>query len=395
MSVLNKTLIGVVTVFTVASISVTYYAINNQDKSKSEKKQVEPIIKEPEYGNVIVNEYVEKRVNDNAKGFTSVMDTLTPNPVSLVYNGNGGFVLSGLKDKSVENKINEAIKKDFPNGFPNMAANYNDVISVTDNPTPYQGSSKFLNFRLDTGEVLKFEDLFTSGANIVSFLSNGIYKKLAHDACTVKGSNLHLNCQEKDTAKFDYVAIEDELFRLINYYKLNGVEDFGIAQGYIYFKLDNKWFKTYMGDCYKDISLYNRFKSTTDLYEKQSDDKNIITVFGVARYSTYMHKKVTDNVYVEVTNMNSITVDATELNSIIESVKNMATKNKNGYYLSILLGNGEESMDVRLFEANLDYFITNIEKDIIEAHRPVGQGAASIISYELGENSNYKLVSVQ
>ena len=397
MSVLNKTLIGIVTVFTVASIGVTYYAINNENKNKNEEKQVDTIINEPEYGDVIVNENIKKRVNDNAKGFTSVMDMLTSNPVS-VDGFSGPTVLIGLKDKTVEKKINEKIKKDLGGNF-SISANYNDVISVT-NDFSVTNSSKFLTFRLDTGDVLKFEDLFTSGANIVSFLSNGIYKKLAHDACVVKGGMGYRDCKEKDTAKFDYAAIEDESFRLINYYKLNGVEYFGIVGGYVYFKLDNKWFKTYIGDCYKEIAVYNRFKSTTYLYEKQFDEKRVFTAFGGG--ISYMHKKVTDSVYVEVSEKSDMNHDdVAKINDVIELVKNMANKNKKGYYLSINFNvtwvNDElvEGINANLFEADLDYFINNIEKDIIEIYRPTGQGAAPSMVYELGENSNYKQVDVQ
>jgi len=366
MSRLNKILISIVAVFTVASIGVTYYVINNQSNKKSEEKEVEPIIKEPDYGDIIVDENTNKRVNDNAKGFTSFIDPIIINPITFLEDGS----VSGLKDKNVQKRINDVIKSNKGS----VGSNYNNVLSIS----YYDENryvSRFLTFRLDTGEELKFEELFTSDADISKILSLGIYENMAWDACEPLENGVKY-CDDVNTTKIDYAAIEDETFRLINYYKANGVKDFGISDGYIWFKIDKEWFKTYIGDCYQDVAVYNRFKAKTDIYEKTIDSKKQATIFGKTitnlNYSIYdyRHEKIADNVYVEIFEDcsfcgNDGALFRSNVETAINKAKTYASNNKNkGYYLYGLPSNDGT---FTLKEMDIKYFNGDLEKDIIKS----------------------------
>jgi len=412
MSRFNKILISIVTVFTVASIVVTYYVINSnsQNNKNNEEKQVEPIIKEPNYGDIIVNENANKRVNDNVKGFSSFLDTLLFNPITLDNQG----VLFGLKDKAVEKSITAAIQKELTSNKVSIETNYNNVISVGYSELNNPIILKFLTFRLDTGEKLKFEELFTSNANIVQFLSLGIYETLVWQACDNNMSIGGRYCDEKATSDIDYVAIEEESFRLINYYKTNGISEFGISQGYIYFSIDSKWYKTFIGDQYKDIAVYNRFNSNKAIYEKSVNNRRVSTVFGrtvwTGVYSSslfeslengdiyYRHEKLKDNLYVEIIEMSLDDNTRKNMESVIVNVKDKASNNsEKAYYLIGIPAYDGTSMEFSLFEAEYNYFKNNIEEVISKVYKKTSTGLFPDIfsKYELEKNENFKKTSIQ
>ena len=362
MSRFNKILISIVAVFTVVSIGVTYYVINNENNN--EEKKFEPIIKEPDYGDIIVNKNAEKRVNDNVKGFTSFVEPIIINPITFLEDGS----ISGLKDKNVQKKINDVIKSNKGQ----TGSSYNNVLSIQYYSYEARNNDWFLNFRLDTGEELKFEELFTSDADISKILSFGIYETMAWDACEPMENGVKY-CDDMNTTKIDYAAIEDETFRLLSYYKANGVKDFGISDGYIWFKIDKEWFKTYIGDFYKDVAVYNRFKANASIYEKPIESEKQATIFGRTIPSLnyiydYRHEKIADNVYIEIFEDcsfcgNDENLFRNNIENAINKVKNYAINNKNkGYYLY-----GLPTDRFTLMEMDIKYFNDGLEKDIIKS----------------------------
>ena len=390
MSVLNKILMGALAIFIVSATLFTWYMINK------EPAKMEPIYEKADYGDIITGSREDKRVKDDVKGFVSLWDSLFDNPIAVDWNVG---TISGLKDKAVEKKINTEINKDrVSNGNSWGITNVSDILCVAHQDSNYK-IVKYSNFRLDTGERLKFEDIFTKDADITQFLVTGIYRTLIHDMCPYDQRFAGKNCSETDTAKFDYTAIEEETFRLVNYYKMNGIKEFGIERGYIYFQIENDtWFKTYIGDHYQDVALYNRFKSKTSLYEKPIDNKNCSNVFG--RQSCSALKKINDNVYVDISRFFVTNAMELRINTAINSVANMVTKNTNkAYYLSgVADGEGADGglVTLTLLEADRDYFIKNIDRLIIEVYMHendprFGNSGNDITRYD----SNFKKVNIQ
>ena len=383
---MKKLMIGILIIIMIGCIGFTTYMINK------EPDKVEPIYEKADYGDVIIGTPIDRRIKDDVRGFSSFLDPMVKNPVTVLsFEAN---MLSGLKDKTIEKKINTEINKDrMSGGVSYDVTNYSNVLSIVHNDSNGK-HVRFSNFRLDTGERLKFEEIFTSDANIVQFLATGIYETLAFNSCPNYGFGR--SCSEKDTAKINYEAIEEETFRLVNYYKMNGIKEFGIDHGYVYFKIDNStWFRTYIGDYYKDVALYNRFKSKTDIYEKSINVEKYDTVFGRS-YWLYMHKKLSDNLYIEAYGdaLNSET--NANLNNTIAKVKSMASKNSNkAYYLVFNNVFGDNWVTINLFEADRNYFDENIQGFIIKSYKHINNSAPTDVSDYFKDNKNFKKINIQ
>ena len=119
--------------------------------------------------------------------------------------------ISGLKNKEIENRINEDIAREEENlkqivlnsemgeydsryltEYEN--ANFSNVLSLSLYGSKYGSNSRnevnesrFLNYDLTTGNRLELEDLFVPGADIDLYVRNGIYTDLLSDIFYEKG----------------------------------------------------------------------------------------------------------------------------------------------------------------------------------------------------------------
>ncbi len=114
-----------------------------------------------------------------------------PNPLTFNRQESGGFYLiSGLKDKTVEEKINNKIlevnNKFCSDGSQHcrssmrIGANYHNLLSLilskyVDNGDIYE----YLTFDLNTGGQLSFDDLFSPGVNLKQLLFKSFYDSLS------------------------------------------------------------------------------------------------------------------------------------------------------------------------------------------------------------------------
>ena len=111
--------------------------------------------------------------------------------------------ISGLKNKQIQNKINSEIEnvldelinkneindKQIESIFisANVDGNFSDVISVSIYKTIYFSEEKYeftengVSFRLDTGEKIKFSDLFTEDASIKNIISQSAYDNFSFE----------------------------------------------------------------------------------------------------------------------------------------------------------------------------------------------------------------------
>lgn len=146
--------------------------------------------------------------------------------------------ISGLKDKNVENKINEDIKNTVFNSaittsdgksncIASPAGNYNNIFSVAviarDNTYT---KTKGLNYDLNTGEKFSLEDVFTKSAPLVNILTTAYNKNLAWDIDLswegltdeeyfAKRAELY-NMNNRDTSEY-----EDSVFDVSKWYENN------------------------------------------------------------------------------------------------------------------------------------------------------------------------------
>lgn len=338
------------------------------------------------------------------------------------------FQISGLKNKTIENKINKEIKsialtcyrdeiKDL-NEVINIsvsmweAANFSNTISFEVNYTAkidddddgfYQGIQG-LNFDLNTGDRITIDKIFTSDAPIEEILRKSAYYNFV--SCTVE-DNL-----AGDMVVSDYGDIEDEIAKIIYLYKKGKITEFSYNPMNInVFYEKDKMFSISMEDYAKYIAIYNRYISQESLFEKEDIAiKNIYTLSrrynNVYYYTNYQNES---NFFIDI----SIDFQSTEddefakkiveekiyeIEKEIENVKRKVSENPNNfyilnYYISIYTGEERSTGQIltncyergNAYEMTVNDFKENIEPIIIEYARQDENGGLSGYIYDFSE----------
>jgi len=232
--------------------------------------------------------------------------------------------ISGLKNTNVQEKINSQIKSkvqslynkdEAENPFYTdinirctVNANFSNILSISINKFIDYNEDNYdyrnhytyetLNFRLDTGELIKFDDLFTSDASIKRILSENAYRSLGFSI----GSEL---LYEKEDVNFDlqnvdYSVVENMVYNLVNDYN-NGKEiEFCISYQSINVIYKNFWIDINLYDYYEYINLYRIVSNTLDLYEKGNLEAKDY-VFGYPFISSLAYSdKISEKVYLMI-----------------------------------------------------------------------------------------------
>lgn len=214
-------------------------------------------------------------------------------PLLITY-----YKISGLKDKEVENKINEKIKNFAFNMLPSgeasfkevsltVTANLSNVISINGGSTmkqklikgdpryvedseynfAYEYGNMGLNIDLKTGEDIKLEDVFVENYNFKQQLSNHIYNELAWD--------YEYDWDYDAEHTIDRGDLEDRQFAtLYEFEKGNYTFHFSPTSLNIYIKNANDRYRSEYQYCgllfyeyYDKIAIFNRFLTTESLFE--------------------------------------------------------------------------------------------------------------------------------
>lgn len=351
-----------------------------------------------------------------------VEKSITKEKIEIRY-----FQISGLKNKAVENKINNEIKDAALNCYKEDVKNMDEVLNIqvsmweTSNFANtisfelsyaakiddkddglYQGIQG-LNYDLNTGERITLDKLFTSNAPIEDILRKISYYNLLS---TKTEDNL-----AGELIVQDYGNIEDEIVQIINSYKNGKLTEFtytpmniNIFYGERQIVIDMKQYANY-------INIYNRYLSSESLYEKDNIGiKNIYTLSrrynDVYKYTNYQNE---DNYFIDI----SIDFQCTESDEFaknlmndkiiaieqeIENIKQDVKENPNdfyilNYYISIYTGQ-EWSMQQTMtncVEKGNAYIMTvqefheNIEPIIIEYNRKDENGGVADYIYDFTE----------
>ena len=90
------------------------------------------------------------------------------------------YTISGLKDKTVEEKINNRLRDIAASysgeTYMTVTANYFNLLSLRLN---VGGRYEYLTFDLNTGDELTFDDLFSKNANLAALLFNSFYDAIS------------------------------------------------------------------------------------------------------------------------------------------------------------------------------------------------------------------------
>ena len=186
--ILKKTIIGLI-VFTIVAVSTTVILIIEENKIKN----VTPNIPKEE----IETEIGTKR---NQKYNQNDLEIIRKNVDGIVEYQS--IRISGLKNKEIENKINNEIaqtEEEFVKLLSNfeegehryineyVAANFSNILSISMEASSYSSfdsieKEKYLNYDLTTGNKIELKDLFLPNADIDRYAREYIYKDALHEA---------------------------------------------------------------------------------------------------------------------------------------------------------------------------------------------------------------------
>ena len=222
--------------------------------------------------------------------------------------------IDGLKNKSIQNNINERLKKaaysldKSKSGVATYVnANFSNILSVQFSDFD---NNITLNIDLTTGNDIKLEDLFLSSAPINSYLANALYKTLAWQE-----TELNLEAEGVDMSKVDTSEYEEKFLMFINNYnkqkdKLNYTISSNKIRIYNLITpniLDNEWINGMsveidLTECIEEVAMYKKFLTAENIYDNNSIGQKDIIVFTDA-YTDYFtvlnYGKIQDNIFME------------------------------------------------------------------------------------------------
>lgn len=315
------------------------------------------------------------------------------------------YQISGLKDKTVEEKINKDIQQKVGalltleeveneqienitiNSY--VWSNFANVLSIDVYKTidykneEYSYSSIYLNYRLDTAEELEFKDLFTSNASIKNILSRTLYNDLAFQyGLEYMWSDENNAFDDPDMDNVDYSKIENEVFRFIDNYNKEKEITFYFTPTDICIIIGDAQSKISMLENHEYIAVYNLVNPEKSLYDKGNLEK-VNYVFGAPYISDcVVFEKISDNIFLSIFNYHSEDTDEckeflkaveenlNEIISVIKENENMEY-NQNGkgkiYNLNYMYIEGEEisvsgekiEVDLKNFDKQIDEVFAN------------------------------------
>lgn len=308
--------------------------------------------------------------------------------------------ISGLKNKEIENKINEDIAREEASLKENVLsnemgeydsrylseyvnANFSNVLSLAFYGSKYGSNSRnqlnesrYLNYDLTTGNRLKLEDLFVPGADIDLYAQNSIYKELLHDTFSEKG--VFFDPQYWESGECTYVVDEiDELkfIKEFNKYKTAPKEfcfsynQISIVYGEDY---DNYVYIRFK-DCMDDLAIFDKFVTEEGIFER--DDIGVKNLYVCSNattgkgYYTFIDD-VTSNFRIDARVYPVVNERILESQKYIETleklkqdiagrkndIKEIAKKNKDKYYYL--------TINVTINDFIPKYYCTYSEQDI-------------------------------
>lgn len=209
--------------------------------------------------------------------------------------------ISGLKNKEVQEKINQKLKNSVFEGlnskletveaekveiYQYVNANFANVISVSGNIAitlkeknkdgwpVYENETFNLNLKLKDGEELEFEELFTTDADILEIVKDEIYEDLVWIS---KWEGLSENSWEQLVTEVD----ERELRNRLNQFITQKEKDFWFTPKMIIVSSEDSILSIDMEKCYEDIAIYNRFLEEESLYEDDTIGKKDIVTLAI------------------------------------------------------------------------------------------------------------------
>ena len=326
------------------------------------------------------------------------------------------YQIEGLKNKTIQNNINQNIKDTAFNIYKDKINDLNQIENISvvttlrgnfantlslyiayyakknDDTDDFYEDFKTLNFDLTTGEEITIDKLFTSDAPIEDILRKTVYY-------SVVSENSEQTLQGNYIVE-DYGNIEEKCAEYIMNYKKGKITQFNFTPTYIYlFNPDNTFVLIKIEDYYDYIAIYNRYLTDEDIFENNNIGLKQMYNF-VDRvneqfyYSKYEKNK---NYYIDIVidylskqdefTDNLINEKVKDIEAEIEKVKQEVEKNsKNFYILNYYItvtqyASANDEAYITYFEFGNTYEMTVL--DFEETIEPIVIEECKTSSYEL------------
>lgn len=245
--------------------------------------------------------------------------------------------ISGLKNTSIQDKINNEIREVAlsqvdenelnVNDVRNITvearccANFSNVLSISIYKSIYYWNIESdmqenficgLNYNLKTGDKLKFTDLFTNDAGTKSIISKSAYMTFANEYLeyfanletqSLTEGNENTAIWDGDMNKIDYSNIEDRTFKILQNYDRNNEYPFYFTESYIYACINNEEVMINMRDFYNQIAIYDRYADSERLFESQNQNHFLVFSRDTTHVLPYIYvnvQKIADNLFVDL-----------------------------------------------------------------------------------------------
>ena len=313
-SVKKKLIVGTI-VFVVIAVGVTTGLIIWRN-SQSEDKVV----------HYNPNQEVGKKYPDEShlliKDLSEIYHTNSLDWISPDYGKDGPHKISGLKNKTVENKINQEIAatikelKSLPKAKGaetsigcDLKANFANVLSITcyrhdsgrelgDGRREDLGEHyRYLNYRLSTGEHLKFTDIFTAGTNYNQVVTEAYNYTSAINWSKMRCLDDEYGCEMGGLYEPTYSAdYEEEIVKFVTMFKKEKDIKFFFNEKTVVFVVGDKNLIFNFEWNYKQVAIYKRFAYDAISYDN-NDNERYGFVFTYAMSSRF--GQIKDGVFVD------------------------------------------------------------------------------------------------
>ena len=421
-----KQIIYFLVAFAIICIIVTaiciFYTINGKKSENNVNESelntdvnIEKISLDKKYfTNGIENKNVKYKEGDVVERFDGDVEDIYEYEISYEQ-------ISGLKNNDIQNKINKEIENEVKDlkilleqnpKFERISisayisASFSDVLSVAidyslikaadlmlDEEADYKTGSVGLNYRLDTGEKLQFNDLFFNTSNIKQILNNSAYEAYAWQYAMDGETDFNMNLDNTN-----YGNIENKVFKILAEYNKNPDLDFYFTPKSIFAIIKDFKFEIDMKKYYEDISIYRAFIAD-NLYTDNSLKKEFYAFTDSYLTQSYEIENVKGtNFYYEIMcySHDEVNVEVREkvqekIDEHLQHYYEIAESNPDkGYMISVIYfydtdPNSEQKYyqyDGYVTTMSLDYFNKNREKVIANARR---EERSELWSYDFSE----------
>lgn len=415
----TKAKIIFVTIFSVICLVTTamlivYHNIDIEEKNEENQQEVATVTDEQNIPGI------DLKGTYNQNDLIIEEKAVTQEKIEIRY-----LQISGLKDKTVQDKINKEIEQIAINCYKEKVENLNQVINIQvgmweasnfsntisfelsytakiddDDDGYYQGFLG-LNYDLNTGNKVTIDKIFTADAPIENILRQSAYHSLIQNRTE---DNL-----AGDFVVSNYGNIEEEMAEFVKLYKDGKITEFYYTpiSINIYYREDQV-ITINMEDFAEYIALYNRYLNVESIFENSDIGiKNLYTLTrrynDVYYYTNYQNEA---NYFIDISiDFQSTPNDEfakkiiqnkiTDIEKEIEKIKQKVSENTNNfyilnYYISVYTGE-ESSLQQTLtscfergnsYVMNVNDFEQNIEPIIIEYNRKDKNGGLSDYIYD-------------